>query len=228
LLASWGVAFRAVDVEAEPAARADLARVGVPAVPAVVVDGTRAVHGWNPRALAELVGVPYREGHHLEPAELGRRLDRILAATARAMRQVPDAHLGMTWPGRDRPVRQLGYHVFRLSLAYPEAMEARRLPKSWLDEEAPPGLADGAAVAGYGETVRARLRQWLARHDAWSGVVETYYGPQTGPELLERTTWHAAQHLRQLYAFLERMGVTPEAPLTAADYEGLPLPADVW
>ena len=54
MLASWGVAFDAVDVEATPAARQTLASLGVPAVPAVVAGG-RAVHGWNPKAVAELV-----------------------------------------------------------------------------------------------------------------------------------------------------------------------------
>jgi len=71
------------------------------------------------------------------PAELAERMDVVLAATQRALRQVPAEHLGMKYPGRDRTVRQLGFHVFRLSLAFREAMEARRLPKAWLDEDAP-------------------------------------------------------------------------------------------
>jgi hypothetical protein len=58
--------------------------------------------------------------------------------------------------------------------------------------------------------------------------VGTYYGQQTAHELLERTTWHAAQHLRQLYFFLERMGIAPENPLTEEDYKGLPIPKDIW
>jgi hypothetical protein len=226
LLASWGIAFEAVDVEAVPAARDDLVRLGVPAVPAVVV-GDRAVHGWNPRAVAALVGARY-EAERLPPAELARRLDRVLDAAARAMRQVPPEHLEMTHPGRDRSVRQLGYHVFRLSLAFRDAMRERRLPKAWLGEDAPAALADGPAVAAYGERARAELAAWLARPGAWDGVVETYYGPQSGHELLERTVWHAAQHVRQLHALLGRMGVTPDMPLTAADLAGLPLPADVW
>ena len=219
--------FEAVDVEATPAARQTLAGLGVPAVPAVVV-GERAVHGWNPKAVAELVGVPYAGGPALPPAELARRLDVVLAAAQRAVRQIPPQHLGMMHPGRDRPVRQLGFHVFRLSLAFRDAMRERRLPKSWQDEPAPHDVADGPAIAAYGERVRADLAAHFARPDAWDGVVETYYGSQTGHEVLERTVWHAAQHVRQLYAFLERMGVTPEAPLGAADYAGLPLPKELW
>jgi len=216
-----------VDTEATPAAKQELARLGVPAVPAVVAGG-RAVHGWNPTALAELVGVSYDGGRALPPAELVRRLDRVLAAAARAMRQVPPEHLEMAHPGRDRPVRQLGFHVFRLSRAFRDAMRERRLPKAWLDEAAPAELADGPAIAAYGERVRLELAAHFAQPGAWDGDVETYYGAQTGHQVLERTTWHAAQHVRQLCALLERMGVAPDHPLTATDYEGLPLPTDVW
>jgi hypothetical protein len=227
LLASWNVPFEVIDVEARPAARADLARLGVPGPPATV-DGDRVVHGWNPKALAALVGVPYDAADRLAPAELARRLDRILDLGAQAMRQVPPEHLTLAHPGRNRSIRQLGYHVFRLALAFSEAMAARRLLKAWQDEAVPPEVADGPAVAAYGETVRRRLAEWFARPGAWEGVVETYYGPQSGHDLLERTTWHAAQHVRQIHALLGGVGITPRAPLTEADLRGLPLPAELW
>jgi hypothetical protein len=124
-------------------------------------------------------------------------------------------------------VRQLVYHVFRLSLAFPDAIREAHLPEAWLNETAPVDLDSPAALVRYGETVRARVRAWLARPGAWDGVVETYYGPQSGHQLLERTVWHAAQHVRQLHAFLAGHGVTPAEPLTPADLEGLPLPDEV-
>jgi len=216
-----------VNVEGDPAALAEMQRLGAPLAPAVAV-GDRVVQGWNPKAVAELVGARYVEPPCLSPEELARRLDTILAAAERAVRQVPDDRLGMTSPDRDRTVRNLGYHVFRLSLAFRDAMVERRLPEEWLQEAAPAEIADGAAIARYGQTVRERLAEWFRRPQASAGVVETYYGPQTGHELLERTTWHAAQHLRQLYALLERMGVAPERPLGETDFEGLPLPAALW
>ena len=49
-------------------------------MPATIV-GDRVVHGWNPKALAELVGVRYAEHKQLAPAELARRMDAVLAAT---------------------------------------------------------------------------------------------------------------------------------------------------
>ena len=219
--------FDAVDIEAEPGARAELARLGVPAVPAVV---TRAgvVHGWNPTALADLVGVRYEGVERLSPAALAARLDGVLAAAGGLVAGVEPKHLALQHPRRDRSLHQLAYHLFRLSLAFRDAMVERRLPETWLQEMAPPGLPDGPALAGYGAAVRAALRQWLATEDAAAGTVETYYGPQTGHELLERTTWHAAQHLRQIHALLEEAGAPPPVPLDRSLLEGLPVPRSVW
>jgi hypothetical protein len=221
------VKFEGFDVEAEPERRRDLEPFGIPRVPATIV-GARAVHGWNPRALAELVGVPYTEREQLAPSELARRLDTVLAATQRALRQVPTERLGMKAPGRDRTVRQLGFHVFRLSAAFVDTREQGHLREEWFEERAPADMADGEAIARHGDTVRRRLAAYCARPGWCDGMVSTYYGPQSTPDFMERTTWHAAQHLRQLYWFLDQMGVRADAPLTDVDLEGLPIPHDVW
>lgn len=219
--------FDGFDVEAQPERRRDLEPFGVLRVPATVV-GERVVHGWNPKALAELVGVPYVERAQLAPAELARRLDRVLAATQRAIQQVPPEHLGMKAPGRDRTVHQLGFHVFRLSAAFVDTREQGHLGPDVFDERAPAAMADGKAVAAYGDAVRERLAACVAEPDWCAGTVSTYYGPQSTHDFMERTTWHAAQHLRQIYWFLDQMGVPAEAPLTDADLAGLPVPRDVW
>jgi hypothetical protein len=85
-------------------------------------------------------------------------------------------------------------------------------------------------VARYGALVRGRLAGWFdgAGSGEYTRVIDVYYGPQSGHDLLERTTWHAAQHLRQLYALAGKLGVPPSQPLPAADFEGLPLPASLW
>jgi hypothetical protein len=221
------VAFEGFDVEAEPARKRDLEPFGVPRVPATIV-GDRAVHGWNPKALAELVGVSYAERTQLAPPVLAKKLDTVLAATQRAIRQVPLDQLAMKAPGRDRTLRQLGFHVFRLSEAFVDTREQGHLHESWFEESAPPEMIDGAAIARYGEVVRAKLTAYCERPNWCDGSVSTYYGPQSAHDFMERTTWHAAQHLRQIYWFLERMGVAADAPLTDADLDGLPIPRDVW
>ena len=219
--------FDGFDVEAEPARKRDLEPFGIPRVPATIV-GDRVVHGWNPKALAELVGARYEERTQLAPAELARRLDAVLVATQRAIRQVPREQLGMKAPGRDRTVRQLGFHVFRVSASFVDTREQGHLSEHWFEESPPVEMADGEAIAQHGETVRRRVAAYCARPGWCDGMVSTYYGPQSAPEFMERTTWHTAQHLRQIYWFLDQLSVEKDAPLTDADLEGLPFPREVW
>jgi len=221
------VKFDGFDVEAEPERKRDLEPFGIPRVPATIV-GDRVVHGWNPKALAELVGARYEERKQLAPAELARRLDAVLVATQRAIRQIPREQLGMKAPGRDRTVRQLGFHVFRVSASFVDTREQGHLSEHWFEESPPAEMADGAAIAQHGETVRRRVAAYCARPGWCDGMVSTYYGPQSAHDFMERTTWHAAQHLRQIYWLLDRMGVQAESPLADAAFDGLPLPIEVW
>ncbi len=216
-----------MNVEGDPAAAQELRRLGVPGLPAVSVGG-RAVHGWNPAGYAELVGVDYKPAAQLPPSELAARLDRILAAGERVIALVPDPQMDYKPPQRDRTIRDLAYHMFRLSLAFADGMDLGRLPAEWLQEKAPGDLRDGRAIARYGALVRGRLGGWFegAAPGEYSRVIDVYYGPQSGHDLLERTTWHAAQHLRQLHVMLGELGLPPREPLP--DFEGLPLPASLW
>jgi glutaredoxin len=227
LLSSWGVSFEGVDVEQRPEAMEDLKRLGIPVFPATII-GDRFVHGWNPKALAELVGVSHVEGERLSPDELCARLDRILAANQRAIRTVPAEGLDSKAPDRDRTLRSLAFHVFRLSAAFVDCREHGQFPEAWLLEEPPAEMRDGAAIAAYGQAVRDRMATFCARPGWCDGRVSTYYGAQTAHELMERTTWHAAQHVRQVYWFIERLGIPTADGLTEADLRGLPVPREVW
>lgn len=229
MLSSWGIDFEALNVEKDPQAAAELKRRQVPLVPAVAV-GDQIVHGWNPPALAALLGVPSLSHPQLSPPELAARLDRILEATQRALRPVSAERLRTTAPDRDRTLRDIGYHIFRLSLGFRDAAQEGRFPVAWLLEAVPAEMRDGAALARYGETVQVQLSVWFAEHltQPFSAPVQTYYGPQSLHALLERTCWHAAQHLRQVYALLEAAGLASEQPLSARDYVGLPVPDSVW
>jgi hypothetical protein len=58
--------------------------------------------------------------------------------------------------------------------------------------------------------------------------VKTFYGTPPMHQLFERSTWHSAQHARQLIAVLERFGIEPDGALSAEDLAGLPLPEGLW
>ena len=198
-------------------------------MPALTI-GERAAHGWNPPAYAELLGIPYSETTKLAPAVLAERLDIVLDTNQQLMRVVPDRHLNWRPPERNRTLRDLGYHVFRLSLAFVDGMDLGEFPESWLLDQAPDDLADGPAIARYGALVRGRIAGWFegASPSEFARVIKVYYGPQSGHDLLERTTWHAAQHLRQLYTLADRLDIMPPVAMPVAAFKGLPLPDALW
>ena len=94
----------------------------------------------------------------------------------------------------------------------------------------PADVVSTEKIREYGKRVEHRLERW------WAGLsdkscrqtVSTYYGARPLHELLERCTWHSAQHARQIIAVLERFGIEPDGPLTDADYAGLPMPKGLW
>jgi hypothetical protein len=216
-------------VDQTPEANEELKRFGVPRVPAVIFGG-RAVHGWNPAGYAELVGIDYRPAVKLPPPVLAKRLDGVLASTESLVRRIPDERMEWTPPERNRPLADLGFHVFRLSLGFIEAMDRGDFPATVHAELAPTDLRTGDALARYGALVRARISGWFegAGSDEFSHMVQAYWGPIVAHDFLERTTWHAAQHLRQLYILAGRIDVKPERPEPTELYKDLPLPTAIW
>lgn len=221
--------FEPVNVHGDAARQAELAALGVPRVPATVRDG-HVVHGWNPAALAALVGVPFDDTPALSPVELAEALDNILYYAQHLLKRLDDRQLALKHPHRDRTLRDLGYHVFRLSAAFVDCMEQGRLEQAWLGETAPADVQSGAALAEHGAQARARIAAWLAAapEAVFARPARTYYGEQRTHLLLERTTWHAGQHLRQLYDLLATDGSLPVGPLAPELFEGLPMPAELW
>ena len=188
------------------------------------------MHGWNPEGYAELLGIKLPDKVRLSPPALAARIDRILATTEALMRCVDAGHFGWKPPERDRSVGNLGYHVFRVGLSFIDAVDRDGLQESWFGENAPADLRDGPALARYGALVRARISGWFegAAGDYATRMIHTYYGPQGAHELLERTTWHCGQHLRQLYDLFARLNLEPPEPLRKELFDGLPMPNSVW
>ena len=207
----------------------ELTRRGVPGVPAVIY-GDGIVHGWNPEGYAKLVGADYKATTRLSPRELGARLDAILAAAESITRAIPAARMGWKPPERDRTLGDLAFHVFRVALSFTDTMDTGYLAESVFAEKAPADLVDGPAVARYGALVRGRVGGWFdGVGDAeFHRMANTYYGPQPAHEFLERTTWHCAQHLRQLHVLFDRVGLVAPAPLDEALLDRLPLPESIW
>ena len=209
---------------------ARLRALGARSVP-VVARGGRYVFAQVIKDVAAFLGLDESTSPALSAPDLLGRYPAILAAGVRHVRQMPDERLRDELPNRPRSWRVLMHHVFQIPTAFLD-FEEGKAPFTYENLVAPPAddLATSAAIAGFGEAVAARFERWAARarDEDFSGPVPTYFGETTRHELLERTVWHSAQHVRQLASLLERAGVEPDRPLAKDDLAGLPLTGRVW
>jgi len=215
---------------ADPSGLETLRQFGVRNVP-VVTKGDRYVFGQVLKDVAELVGVRAPGAPALDAAQLVAKWDVVLEAAQRFVRQLPTEHIEeRAVANRDRSIRYLAFHVFRIAEAFLEVTEGAELSVEL--PNVPPGDNErtGAEIAQYGAGVVRRLRAWWEKTPdrTCSNKVPTYYGMQPLSDVLERSTWHSAQHARQLVAVLERFGIAADRPLTEAELAGLPLPAGLW
>lgn len=204
-------------------------QLGIDSVPATVA-GRDVVSGWNPKALADLVGVSYDDIPALSPEALLARLDRILRLAQTVISGLETEMLEVKHPSRDRTLYDLAYHVFKLSDSFVDAVEQARLLREWLVEKTPAGIDTGSALADFGVKVRRRFSAWKkdASPHVYEKKINTYYGEQQAWALLERTVWHAGQHLRQIFDLLKENGMTPAVSLDESLFEDLPMPTEVW
>ncbi len=206
-----------------------LRRLGARSVP-VVAKGDRFVFAQSLGDVADLLDIKGVGGPSLSPAELVEKLDLVLAAAERLVQQIPPKHLEDKLPNRDRSYRVLAHHIFRIPEAFLDLTDGVALTHESLIVAPGPEHENTEGIAAYGRAVRSRLQAWWsasADHDG-RRLVPTYWGEQPLHDVLERTTWHSAQHVRQIMMVLEGLGIEPEQALTAEDLAGLPLPEKVW
>ena len=195
----------------------------------VVARGEQFVFGQNLEDVAEFVGLQGTGHKPLPPEELMRKWLNVLNTAQTIISQIPDNKmLERVIPNRERPIRLLAHHVFRIGEAFLETVIDG---KEYAIQHAnvPPAegtYTKGPQIAEYGQSVVKRLQDWWAQLKDKSGTqkLKTYYGDQPLHMVLERSTWHSAQHARQLTYLLEQFGIEPKRRLAPEDLAGLPLP----
>ena len=222
----------AIDVANDAGGREQLFALGVRTVPVVAL-GTQYVFAQNLEDVAEFVGLQGTGHTPLPPEALIDRWTTVLRTAQRHIRQMPADRMGeRVIDNRDRSIGSMGHHVFRIAEAFLEAVEDGVDYTPQLASAGPQDvdLASGTEIAAYGDMVILRLGRWwegLADRSCRAGV-NTFFGKQPVSALFERSTWHSAQHARQLAAVLERFGIEPDGRLSAEDLAGLPLPEGLW
>jgi hypothetical protein len=212
--------------------REQLLSLGAQSVP-VLAKGGQFIFCQNMEDVAEFVGLQGSGHSSLPPEVLFDKWIKVLRASQRYVRQVPNPRLTeRAIDNRDRSIRLLSHHIFRIGEAFLEtAIDGLEYRTN--NANVPP--AEGSCMAGmeitaYGDGIIERIENW------WAGLedkscrqkVKTFYGTPPMHQLFERSTWHSAQHARQMIAVLERFGIEPDVRLTADDLAGLPLPERIW
>lgn len=229
-LSKNGVDYESINVHGNPAGMEELRKLGARSVP-IVARGGKFVFAQTLTDVISFLNLDIRLQARLSPEELVGKIRIVLPAAGRYLQQIPAEWLDKPFRNRDRPIRALGHHVFRIVDAFLEAARDRHeLSYELIMREAVPTLRSGADLARYGAGVLARVDTWWAScaDRSGEGVMDTYFGRQPMHVVLERTAWHPAQHTRQLMLILDTLNIEPDGRLTAADLAGLPLPDKAW
>lgn len=199
-----------------------MAEIGGVRVP-VVAKGGSWLAGGDLAQVAEFLVLDFETRSALPAAVLLRRLRHILATAMRLTGQFPERYLAETLPNRDRTLLDLANHVVEIARGF-LLVEAGRDFDAQVAGAIGPQL-DRNDLATRARSVAARLNR--LQPDA-ERKVQTSWGASSLHRVLERCTWHAAQHTRQLVFMLRRFDIEPDRPLTATDLAGLPVPEAVW
>ena len=207
-----------------------LNKYGLRKVP-VLAKGDQYAFGQMLDPFAKFVGLPMPGADRLSPEQLYKKYEMVFAAGQRYARQFPTERLReRVIPHRERVIRTLCYHVFRIGESFLETWNGAEYSAKIADNEPPESMQTGDDIARYGASVWKRYEAWWTGLEdrTLSRMLKTYYGDTIAHRVFERVTWHSAQHCRQLVAVLDRMGIQADAPLTPADLAGLPLPERLW
>jgi hypothetical protein len=210
----------------------ELLKLGARSVP-VLARGEQYIFCQNLEDVAEFVGLQGTGHTPLVPAVLLAKWVHVLRAAQRCILQIPGDRLAeRVIDNRDRSIRLMSHHIFRIGEAFLDTViddVEYRIDNANIPP-AEGSCVSGVEIASYGDAIIERLETWWKQLEDTSCQqrVRTFYGMQPMHQLLERSTWHSAQHTRQLIAVLERFGIEPNGRLTPEDLAGLPLPEELW
>ena len=141
---------------------AQLQALGARSVP-VVAKGDEFVIGQSLRDVGAFLGLDAEDAGILAPGELVQRLDWVLAAAQRYLRQLPDSQMLAELPGRPRSYRMLTYHIFQITRSFLVVARGGELTYELLGLPAGDDLVSFSDIADDGEIARQDLLAW------WSG-----------------------------------------------------------
>lgn len=230
-LTQLGVPFESVNVLTDERAVGDLRKLGAQSIP-IVSRGNEFVFGQSLQQVAEFIGNAAPRAERLPVDELMTRWLYFLDVARAQIEQIPQERIMfLPVPDRNRTVKELAYHIFQVPHSFIESVVDKI--EDWTIRCTMPVPADVTTpqhVLAYADENTAALKDWWSRltDKDCQWPLATHYGTRIGHELLERQTWHSAQHARQLQSVMEELGIPLNKSIAPDAYRGLPMPAGLW
>lgn len=226
-LKKHGIEFISVDVHNDPTGVDQLRELGIRTIPALSL-GKEYTLCQSFGDVIKFLGINVNS-EMLPPDELVGMLLVAVETVVRHSTQFSDVQLLEMFRDRRRTARDTVFHAIRVAEAGIQAAHQMELTAESLLEVAPSewGPTD---LAQFGADVTKKIQQWWDSETdrELKYTVPTFYGRRTMHDVLERTTYHCAQHTRQVALMLESHEIEPDRPLTKDTLNGLPVPEEVW
>lgn len=231
-LTSRRVPFRSVNVLADPQGMDQLIKLGVRRVP-ILTKGDQWCDAQTLSDINQIAGIQPDGAQSLSADALAGKVHTILTILSQYVRQIPEDKLLVLLPNRPRSYGGLACHIAEIVDYFLRVVKhGHRLEFIDYDHPLPDELHNPERLHAYCDDVAQQFDAWRLRDLPKEDIhrsLDLYYGPQSVHAFLERSCWHAGQHLRQLELVLwQKIGVTPAVALTPGLFEGLPMPSAVW
>ncbi len=216
---------------ADPEALKELNALNLKVIPVTQI-GNQVIIGFDRVALAVALKLDISFDRQQSATWMLQKFETVLSAASRATSQIPDDLIDWKSPERDRVLRQFTFHLFDRPNIMLDAYE-----KGCYDSEARSRyIADAlerqnvADIVRFGEGVLVRVREFLSKAppQILEETLDTYMGPMTMQQLMDLGLGHSVHHLKQLYVFMNKIGITPVNPLNERDFEGVTVPTELF
>lgn len=229
-LKKLNVPFEPVNVVANPEAMDDLKKLGIRGIPCVT-RGTEWVYAQSLEDVTAFLGKVYAPPKVQTPEYIFEKWLFLLDTTISYLKATPPDVLKVEpVKNRVRPVGQLAFHVFQIAEAFVHCMRTRQ--SAWIERSS--GAVDMSIaldkprLLDYAAPIVAELRKYRDNGEFQSVPMDFEWGLKTTYEFLDRSSWHSAQHMRQVASTLAREGVTLVPQWKDEYFQGLNVPVQLW
>ena len=212
------------NVREDESRQAELNELGFNTVPIVAV-GRQAVHGVDLQQVAGLIGLEYNSTPELPPSELIKRQVEFLSILDSTLDSIPETAYDQKIPGRDRTIWNLVEHMCEIAHVYQRVAEGTTTFDASAADAEVTGESTREQLHASLDGLKAKLMRETHEYEKY---VDTYFGLASLHYVLERTTWHIAQHLRQLASLMRNVDKSIMQEIDTELLDQLPIPNEVW